>query len=259
MDVDGARVLVTGASSGIGAAAAEMLAARGATVGLVGRRTDRLDEVLARCRAHTPESRRWTCDLGDLDAAARLALEADDGLGGIDVLVNNAGAPMRRAATELTVAEVERTMGLNFHSPVRMTLALMPRMLERRQGIVVNVASIAGRLGVAKEAAYCASKFALCGWSEALFVDLAGTGVDVRLVQPGAIETEIWDQPDNDSPFYDGPKEPPAVVAEAIVTAIEQPVFELYAPATMKDVIELKTGDVDGFLGGMADEVRRAR
>ena len=79
------------------------------------------------------------------------------------------------------------------------TLALLPRMLERRSGTIVNVSSIGGRLGIAPEAAYCASKFALAGWSESLAADLVGTGVAVRLVLPGAIDTEIWDQPDNDT------------------------------------------------------------
>ncbi|HEY4376904.1 MAG TPA: SDR family NAD(P)-dependent oxidoreductase, partial [Acidimicrobiales bacterium] len=92
----GATVLVTGASSGIGAAAAITLAERGATVGLVARRADRLAEVLESCRAHTPASEMWVTDLSDTAAAEALALEAWDHFGGLDVLVNNAGAPKRR-------------------------------------------------------------------------------------------------------------------------------------------------------------------
>src|ERR1700674_2410193 len=87
------KILVTGASSGIGAALAPMLAARGATVGIVARRRDRLEEVLAECRTHTPDSRLWATDLGDVDAAVGVALEAWDGFGHLDVLVNNAAIP----------------------------------------------------------------------------------------------------------------------------------------------------------------------
>ena len=91
----------------------------------------------------------------------------------------------------------------------------------RAAGCIVNVSSLGGRLGIAHEAAYCASKFALCGWTEAMAIDLWDTAVDVRLVIPGAIDTEIWDQPGNDPPLYDGPLEPPETVAEAIAAAIE--------------------------------------
>src|SRR5215475_9166074 len=92
----GKNVLVTGASAGIGAALAEGFAARGATVGICARRTDRLDAVLARCREHAPESRAWTIDLSDLDGLDAFARRAADELGGIDVLVNNAGIPKRK-------------------------------------------------------------------------------------------------------------------------------------------------------------------
>ena len=83
-----------------------------------------------------------------------------------------------------------------------------------RGGTIVNVSSLGGRLGITTEAAYSGSKFALAGWSEAMAIDLDGTGVAVKLILPGAIDTEIWDQPDNDPPLYDGPKEPPEAIAE---------------------------------------------
>ena len=107
---------------------------------------------------------------------------------------------MRRPADRLTMAEVERVMTVNYFSPVAITLALLPGLLARGSGTIVNVSSLGGRLGIATEAAYSASKFALAGWSEGLAADLVGTGVSVRLVLPGAIDTEIWDQPDNDPP-----------------------------------------------------------
>ena len=248
--VAGANVLVTGASSGIGAALAPLLAGRGATVGIVGRREDKLAEVLERCRAHAPGSRQWVLDLADTEAAEALALEAWDVFGHLDVLVNNAAVPKRRAVTKLSLDEVRHTMAVNFESPVRMGQAVLPRMLERGSGSIVNVSSFGGRAGILHEAAYCASKFALCGWSESMALDLWGTGVDVRLILPGAIDTDIWDRPDNDEAPYKGPFEPPETVAEGIVAAIEGDGFEHYLP-DMKAIAEMKTSDIDGFMAGV--------
>jgi short-subunit dehydrogenase len=259
MQLDGANVLVTGASSGIGAALAPLLAERGATVGIVARRRDRLAEVLERCRQHTPASRLYVADLGDPDAAAALALQAWDELGGLDVLVNNAAIPKRRSVQELTVDEVRHTMTVNFESPVRMTMAVLPRMLERDRGVIVNVSSFGGRVGIIGEAAYCASKFALAGWSESMALDLWDTGVDVRLILPGAIATEIWEVPDNDPALYPGPFEPAESVGAGIVEAIEGDRFEHYLP-DMAPIVKMKTDDVDGFLAGVvafAAEQRR--
>ncbi len=246
----GTVAMVTGASSGIGAATARQLAARGVTVALVARRADRLEEVLADCSSTAPDSRSWPADLSGPEGAAALARSIWDSHGGIDVLINNAGAPMRRPVQRLTMDEVQRTMRVNYLSPVAITLAVLPGMLERGSGTIVNVSSLGGRLGIATEAAYCGSKFALAGWSEALVADLAGTGVSVRLVLPGAIDTEIWDQPGNDPPLYTGPLVPADEVAAGIVACIASPSFEHYLP-DMRAVVEMKTADFDGFMAGM--------
>ena len=207
---------MTGASSGIGAALARELAGRGDTVALVARRAERLDAGAG----GVPHHRAGVAALGGRPLrsrrrAADLALEIWDHFGGLDVVVNNAAVPMRRHVTRLTMAEVERTMRINYFSPVAISLAVLPRMLERESGTIVNVSSLGGRLGITAEAAYSGSKFALAGWSESMAIDLDGTGVTVKLILPGAIDTEIWDQPDNDAPLYDGPKEPPAAIAGA--------------------------------------------
>ena len=242
--------LVTGASSGIGAATARMLAAEGTTVALVARRAERLEEVASDCRVGAPRSRWWTADLSDPTEAAALSRLIWDELGPLDVIVNNAGIPMRRPAGHLTMAEVERVMTVNYLSPVAVTLALLPRMVERGSGTIVNVSSLGGRLGILNEAAYSASKFAMVGWSEALYADLVGTGVAVRLVLPGSIDTEIWDQPDNDPPDYAGPLTPASEVAAGIVACIASDQFEHYLP-DMRAVVEMKTKDFDGFVAGM--------
>jgi short-subunit dehydrogenase len=169
----------------------------------------------------------------------------------LDVLVHNAAVPKRRRAQDLTMAEFDHVMRVNLVSPVRMTLAVLPRMLERDRGCIVNVSSLGGRLGILHETAYCASKFALCGWSESLALDLWDTGVDVRLIIPGPIDTEIWDLPDNDDPLYQGDLEPPETVAAGIVAAIEGEAFEHYLP-DLKDIAAFKTTDIEVFLAGVA-------
>jgi short-subunit dehydrogenase len=228
--INGSTVLVTGASSGIGAALAVQLAARGATLGLVARRHDRLRTVLERCRVHAPASQLWVADLQDVERAGEVALLADEELGGVDCLVN-------------------------VHAPVRMTLALLPRWRARGTGAVVNVASLGGRIGIASEAAYCASKFALCGWSESMAIDLYGTDVEVKLVLTGPVDTEIWDQPGNDRAAYNGPLVPVEECAGAVADALEHTGFEFYAPrelpggmGSQHDVVVGKTADPGAFV-----------
>jgi short-subunit dehydrogenase len=247
----GMKVLITGASSGVGAALARQLATQGAVVGLVARRRDRLAEVLADCRKQAPASAMWVADLADTAAAGRLAGEVWDALGGIDVLVNNAAIPKRRVITALVPAEVEAVMRVNFFAPVQLTLALLPRMLAHGAGMIVNVSSVGGRLGIIHEAAYCASKFALCGWSESMAVDLHGTGVSVKLIEPGPVDTEIWDRPGNEEPLYRGPKVAADEVAAGIIAALGSEHFEHYVP-DMKPVVDAKNADLDAYITGAA-------
>jgi short-subunit dehydrogenase len=240
-------VLITGASSGIGAATARLLASEGHTVGIVGRRVDQLQTVLDDCRVTAPASVSWVADLGDLERAEAIAAEAEAVFGQVDVLINNAAVPKRLPVAELSGPTVDEVMRVNFSSPVRMTLRLLPAMLDRRSGTIVNVASMGGRLGIAHEAAYCASKFALTGWSEAMAIDLHGSGVAVRLIQPGPIDTDIWDRPGEPPAAIDVPKEPPELVARGIVDAIAGDRFEHYIP-DLKAVVDYKQSDIDGYI-----------
>src|ERR1700753_1562108 len=247
----GKRVLITGASSGLGAALARQLAAGEAVVGLIARRRGRLGEVLADCQRTSPGSAMWVADLADTPALRDLALRVWDVLGGIDVLINNAETPKRRPGPALDPDEVENVMQVNFFAPMRMTLALLPRMLARGSGLIVNVSSVGGRLGIIHETAYCASKFALCGWSEAMAVDLHGTGVSVKLIEPGPVDTEIWDQPGSEEPLYQGPKVPAEDVADGVIAALGGDRFEHYLP-DMKPVVDAKNADIDAYITGAA-------
>ncbi len=247
----GKRVLITGASAGLGAALARQLAARDAVLGLIARRRDRLGEVLADCRRTSPRSAMFVADLADTSALRDLALRAWDALGGIDVLINNAAMPKRRSVIALDPGEAEDVMRVNFFAPMRLTLALLPRMLSRGAGMIVNVSSVGGRLGIIHESAYCASKFALCGWSEAMAVDLHDTPISVKLIEPGPVDTEIWDHPGSEEPLYRGPKVPADVVAGGIIEALGSERFEHYVP-DMKAVVDAKNADLDAFIAGAA-------
>jgi short-subunit dehydrogenase len=252
----GKRVVITGASSGIGAALARRLAGHGAIVGLIARRSERLAEVLADCRSSSADSTMWVADLAETATVSELASRAWDELGGIDVLVNNAATPKRQAVDALDPAEVEHVMRVNFLAPMQLTLAVLPRMLERGHGVIVNVSSMGGRLGIIHEAAYCASKFALCGWSESMAVDLHGTGVCVKLIEPGPVDTEIWDRPGSEEPLYQGPKVPADEVADGIIAALDSDRFEHYLP-DMKAVVDAKNADLDAYIAGAAQMAPR--
>ena len=239
---------------------APQLAARGATVGIVARRADRLEAVRDECRKHTADSELWAADLSDPERAAAVTEQAWDHFGRLDALVNNAAIGKRKLVQTLTPDDVDVTMRTNFTSPVRMGMVVLPRMLERGSGLIVNVSSMGGRIGIAHEAAYCASKFALCGWTEGLRIDLEGTGVRVKLVLPGPIDTEIWQlQPGELPGMYDGPFVSAADCAADIVTAMEDDTgFEYYTPNEVpggwaqSDLVVGKTQNADQFLAGMA-------
>ena len=174
--------------------------------------------------------------------------------------MNNAAIGKRKLVQTLTADDIDTTMRTNFTSPIRMAMTLLPSMLTRGSGLIVNVSSMGGRLGIAHEAAYSASKFAMAGWSESARLDLEGTGVKVKLVLPGPIATEIWElQPGELPGMYDGPFVTAADCAADIVRAIEDPEgFEYYTPEQVpggwaqKDLVIGKTQNCDQFLAGMA-------
>jgi short-subunit dehydrogenase len=249
-DPTGRRVLVTGASSGIGAATARLLASQGAVVALAARRADRLDEVLADCRATSPASQAFVVDLGDLDGVEAFAAGVTDALGGIDVLINNAGAPRRRRMTAITPAEFDETMAVNFTSVVRLTLAVLPQMLERRDGVICNVSSMGTRSAALGIGAYAAAKGALNLFTEGLWFDLTGTGVVANLFIPGTTSSEFSQPRDgNDPPFaFGGTKQTPEEVAERLVACLGTDVPESFSDDKYATLTATKYADHSAFL-----------
>jgi NAD(P)-dependent dehydrogenase (short-subunit alcohol dehydrogenase family) len=257
LELAGRRVLVTGSSSGIGAALAEAFARGGAVVGLCARRHDRLAEVLERCRAFTPDSAMWVTDLADPDAVDRLADDVMGAFGGVDILVNNAGIPKRRHVTQLDAPTVEAVMNINYLSPVRLTLALLPQMLERGSGRIVNVSSVAAPLSSPGESSYAASKAALAAFSESMAIDLWDTGVKVTVVYPGVIDTELFTLPDNDPSIAGVEALPVSDLVDAVLTGLAEDAVQVYVPAWFADITTGKVQNLEGFLAGAAEFVRQ--
>ncbi len=229
MDYRGKVIVVTGASSGIGYEAARAFAERGAIVVGVARREDRLRRLVEECKAHSPASSYVSGDLGERAFAERVVEEAVSLHGRLDVLINNAGISKHKQIYHMSAEEAEYVMRVNFLSAVWTTLAAIPPMLCQGGGFIVNVSSFAAKVAPPREAVYAASKAAMNSFSEGLWGDLAGSNIHVALVNPGPIDTEIWEKED-EPPAYSGPKYPPRIVVDAIFEAIEKRRHELTVP-----------------------------
>lgn len=225
-------------------------------MGMCARRSDRLEEVLERCRTHGSDCRMWVADLSDPLAVDALAARAGAEMGGIDILVNNAGMPKRRHVTQLDAGTVESVMRLNYLSPVQLTLCLLPGMLDRADGTIINISSVAATLSSPGESAYDASKAALSAFSEAMAIDLWGRGVKVLVVYPGLVSTELFDAPGND-PVIEAGVEPVTVdhLVAAVFHALEREAVQVYVPDWFEDIAATKARDVQAFLTGAAEFV----
>jgi short-subunit dehydrogenase len=218
MQLRDAVAVVTGASSGIGAATAEAFGRKGARVVCVARREDKLAETVQRCERLGAAALAVVADVADAATPALVLKETESAYGPIDVLVNNAGLGMALPASTVTMDDVRRVFEVNFFGAVALTLAVLPGMLERRKGSIVNVTSVSGYVPNPGEAPYGATKAALSRWAHGLAVEMAGTGVHVGVVSPGPIDTEMAPGADE----YTMKLYPPTLVADAIVTSVEK-------------------------------------
>jgi short-subunit dehydrogenase len=216
----GRTVLVTGGSSGIGEATGHAAAARGATVLLVARRADDLARVARDIEARGGVAHAYPCDLTDGPAVDRLVATLLAEHGGVDYLVNNAGRSIRRsvALSYQRVHDVERTMAINYVAPVRLMLGLLPHMVDRRFGHVVNVLTWGVQVKAPKFSAYIASKTALDTWSRIAGRELYGDGVTFTNLRMPLVRTEMIGPTDA---YAKAPALTPEQAAERVVRALE--------------------------------------
>ena len=191
--LDGKVALVTGASSGIGEATAVALAQAGAAVAIGARRTDRLDALAARLRDDGARVLQLPLDVTDEQACADAVGRTRSELGGLDVLVNNAGVMLLGTIVDADPEDWRRMVQTNVLGLMYMTHAAIGGMVEQGAGDVVNLSSVAGRTARAGAGVYNASKWAVNAFSESLRQEVTGRGVRISLVEPGAVRTELTD------------------------------------------------------------------
>ena len=191
--VAGQVVLITGASSGIGAGLSHRLARAGATVLLVARSLDKLQDTVDDIRADGGRAHAYRCDLADLDSCDRLCEQVLAEHGGVDILVNNAGRSIRRSVMHSLdrFHDYQRTMQLNYFGAIRLAMNLIPAMQARGQGHVINVSTMGVQSAPARFSAYLGSKSALEGWTLAAQNELVHTGVEFTLMNYPLVRTPM--------------------------------------------------------------------
>jgi NAD(P)-dependent dehydrogenase (short-subunit alcohol dehydrogenase family) len=187
--LEGRTAVVTGASRGIGAATARALDRAGARVALVARSRPGL-EATARGLRHDPVIA--VADLRDPDAPAEIARQALAELGSVSVLVNNAAAAARMATVDTDATLIDELLAVNVRAPLLLIAAVVPTMVERGAGSIVNLSSVSALVGTPKRAAYAASKGALDAATRSLAIELGPSGVRVNAVAPGVVDTDLW-------------------------------------------------------------------
>ncbi|MDP2480589.1 MAG: SDR family NAD(P)-dependent oxidoreductase [Candidatus Palauibacterales bacterium] len=219
MELTDRVAVVTGASRGIGFAVAHALGREGCRLAICSRTRDELEGAAERLAGSGSEVLAMPADVAVEEDVERLAQRVREEMGGADILVNNAGITRFGAIDELTARDLDEVLATNVRGPFLCARAFLPGMLEREDGVIVNIASLAGKNFFAGGAAYVASKHALVGLSKSMMLDLRSRGVRVLTVLPGSVDTAFFDTQDRFDPDRDRILRP-ETVAEAVVEAV---------------------------------------
>jgi NAD(P)-dependent dehydrogenase (short-subunit alcohol dehydrogenase family) len=188
-DFSGRTVLITGGSRGLGLVLARELASAGARLSICARDPQELERARADLAARGAEVLAFPCDVTERAQVQEWVRLSEERFGGVDVLINNAGVIQVAPVEVMTLADYDEAMRVHFWAPLYTTLAVLPSMRRRREGRIVNVSSIGGKIGVPHLVPYSASKFALVGLSEGLRAELQKDGIVVTTVCPGLMRT----------------------------------------------------------------------
>jgi short-subunit dehydrogenase len=256
VNINGRLALITGASSGVGAAAAKAIARRGGRVLLVARTTSALEQVAAEIRAAHGEARVYPADVSDRLDVDRLARTIKDQVGTPDILINNAGAGRWLSVDETDPAEVAPMMAVPYFAAFYITRAFLPEMLRRGSGHVVNMTSPAAYMPWPGASAYTAARWTMRGFNAALRADLNGTGIGVTLVSPGRVSSAYFaNNPGSEERIPSIARLygtlTPEQVGAAIVRAVEREQREVIMPLALQLTVMLHNvlpGPIDWML-----------
>ena len=241
MDFKNKVVLITGASSGIGKQTAIEFAKLGSNIILVARRKNKLEQVENELKQFNVKTLVCSCDVSKKDQVEKMSKIVLEKFNSIDILVNNAGFAIYGSVYDLSVNDIESQMETNYFGMVYCTKNFLPLMLEKKSGHIVNVASVAASFGLPGIASYCASKFAMLGFSEGLKHELNGTGVGITVVSPIMVKTDFFDHPSFEKmPKYSPTSLSAKTVAKAIVKASSSSRLEIITPSIVRIAVWLK-------------------
>ena len=234
-------VVITGTSSGIGKAAAIEFAKRGAKLAIVSRRKEKLEELQKSLEQFSTEVLVCPCDVSDKEDVKKMSDAVLEKFGKIDILVNNAGFAIYGMVTNLTIEQIESQMQTNYFGMMYCTKNFLPILQQQNSGHIVNVASVAASFGLPGIAPYCASKFAMLGFSEGLKHELKGTNIGVTVVSPIMVRTNFFDHESfAKMPKYSPTSLDPKTVASAIIRASESSRLEIIVPGIVRIGVWLK-------------------
>jgi short-subunit dehydrogenase len=222
--IAGSRAIVTGASGGLGRAIATELARQGANLVLVARRADQLRAVADEISQTGGRATVVAGDITDPQIRQQAIAKAQTEFGGLDLLVNNAGVGAIGRFDAADEARLRRVFEINFFAAAELTRAAIPMLRLGRQPIIVNIGSVLGLRATPQNSEYCASKFALRGWSESIRIELASDGIDVLLVSLGPTQSDFWDHlvgQNKAPPWSTSGAMPTELAASKIVRAVE--------------------------------------